>query len=90
MTGISAGIVYSPRMKPMDSAILMHTKLFPQVDGRRQDLISITFAILSSHSCATSVSRMSGATILMLTVAVSSSFLLPSMLTNICKSCSVD
>jgi hypothetical protein len=41
MTGNSAGIVYSPRMNPMDSAILMHTELVPEVDGRHQDLISM-------------------------------------------------
>ena len=84
-------IVYSPRIKLTASAILIQVELVPQCLGRHQDQISRTFATLFCHSVesGSSSSLMSGATILMLVVAIPVLLRLPSILTNMGKSCCI-
>jgi hypothetical protein len=88
MMGILGGIVYSPIINPMASAMLIHVCPAPQYSGSFQDLISNTFAGRVYPVSSVLRSLISGAIMLILTVA-SFSTRLPSMLTKTGKSCCV-
>ena len=68
--GKLGGMVYSPIINPIASAILIQVCLVPQYSGNFHDLIRRTFAGLVCHVSSVSKSLMSGAMILILTVAL--------------------
>ena len=78
--------MYSPIIKPSDSAMLMQVELVPHCFGSCHERIRRALADLLCHSMSSSVSCISGARIVTQTVATPS-FNPPSMLTNIGKSC---
>jgi len=86
--GKFSAMMYSPIMKPRDLAIFMQAELVPHCRGSLQDLMNRTFAILSSQFrlLTVSVSLMSGASMVMLKVAIPVSSRLPSILTKMGRS----